>query len=230
MAHFFPTRAFVWQVGLLGLMVLLVGCGTSAETVPTATAELISAEVVASPTTELPFGGCTGEAYPDTAETPYVLPFAVGETHPMGLTNCTTSFHGEGTPDQYAYDFDMPLNHPFTAARAGPVIKVYEDDDVEDEGEGPGNHLIIDHHDGTFGMYFHSPHDGIFVEEGDEVEPGDELGLIGKSGLAGYPHLHFIVVRDSTDYPYQGVPVSFRNASPPDVALRMNTEYTAESY
>lgn len=172
--------------------------------------------------------GCDGQIYSDPAESPYVLPFAVGETFMTGLTNCSSSYHGPGEPDQYAFDFDMPVGTPFTAARAGTVFKVVED--APSNGGGAGNYVIIDHQDGTYGLYYHSPQDGIDVQVGDEVEQGDVLGVTGRSGLAGYPHLHFIVVKGDPAYPYDGLAISFSNALPADVVLKSRTEYEAGSH
>lgn len=174
-----------------------------------------------------PVKGCDGQTYPNPATSPYILPFVAGETFETGLTNCSSSFHGAGNPDQYAYDFDVPEGTPFIAARGGTVHTVVEDAPSHGDS-GPGNYLRIDHHDGTFGLYYHSPQDGIDVEVGDEVQQGDVLGVVGRSGLAGYPHLHFIVVKGSPEFPYDGVAISFRNASPPDVPLKSYTSYTVE--
>lgn len=172
--------------------------------------------------------GCDGTPYPRASETPYTLPFAPGTRVPTGLANCSRSFHGAGEPDQYAYDFDMPVGTPFVAARAGRVHEV--DEDESSDGGGPGNYVLIDHGDGTFAYYLHSPEDGIAVQVGDQVERGDVLGEVGRSGLAGYPHLHFIVVEGDPEYPYDGVPVSFSNASPADVPLRSHASYEALPY
>jgi hypothetical protein len=203
------SRYSVWSLAVL--MLCLSGCSRPAETPP--------AEPVA---------GCDGQIYIDPAASPYVLPFAVGETFETGLTNCSSSYHGPGEPDQYAFDFDTPLGTSFSAARAGTVFKVVEDE--QSMGGGVGNYVIIDHHDGTYGLYYHSPENGIDVAVGDEVVQGDVLGKTGRSGLAGYPHLHFIVVEGNPSYPYQGIAISFRNASPADVALKGKTEYEALPY
>ncbi len=169
--------------------------------------------------------GCDGQTYNDPATSPYVLPFAAGEAYRTGLTNCSSSFHGPGTPDQYATDFDMPEGTPFIAARAGTVYEVVEDQ--PSAGGGVGNYVTIDHGDNTYAKYYHSPRDGIDVAVGDEVAQGDVLGVTGHSGSAGYPHLHFIVVKDQTDFPYEGIAVSFRNAIPADVALESGAKYQA---
>jgi murein DD-endopeptidase MepM/ murein hydrolase activator NlpD len=177
---------------------------------------------------EIPtISGCDSASYPAIETSPYVIPFAVGTTLETGLGNCSSSFHAAG-PDQFATDFNLPAGTPFVAARAGIVSGVVEDQ--PSGGGGAGNRMSVDHGDGTSALYLHSPRDGILVEVGDRVEQGDTLGVVGQSGLAGYPHLHFIVVEGSTAYPYQGVPVTFRNADPAHVALRTNGMYTVLPY
>jgi hypothetical protein len=202
----------IWNRVILGSLIaislMLVGCGRSTETAP-----------------RVPVTGCDGQIYLEPADSPYVLPFAVGETFKTGLTNCSSSYHGSGQPDQYAFDFDMPVGTPFRAARAGTVFEVVED--APSGGGGVGNYIIIDHQDGTYGLYYHSPKNGIEVEVGDEVEQGEELGISGRSGLAGYPHLHFIVVQGDPTYPYEGLAISFNNALPNDMVLKSYTEYEA---
>lgn len=167
--------------------------------------------------------GCDGQVYNNPANSPYRLPLEEGQTFRMGLTNCSSSYHGDGQPDQYAFDFNMPEGAPFYAARGGKVVAVEES--KPSTGGGVGNYVVIKHNDTTHGLYYHSPRNGIYVEVDDVVAQGDVLGEIGRSGLAGYPHLHFIVVRGSYNYPYQGIPVSFKNVFPADVVLETNATY-----
>lgn len=172
--------------------------------------------------------GCPDAEYPAADSSPYFVPFGVGTVLNIGLANCSSSYHAEGQPDQFATDFDLPTGTPFLAARPGVVSFVQEDQPSGGGGSSPllvGNGVFVDHGDGTTALYLHSPEDGIFVEEGDTVAVGDTLGIVGRSGLAGYPHLHFIVVADFSGYPYEGVPVSFRNAAPRDVPLRTYARY-----
>lgn len=170
--------------------------------------------------------GCDGQLYPDPATSAYVVPFPSGSTITTGLTNCSSSFHSAETPDRYATDFDYPTGTPFIAARAGTVSDL--DEDEPSSGGGAGNYVLVDHGDGTHAYYLHSPADGIHVDIGERVEQGDTLGVVGQSGLAGYPHLHFIVVEGDPAWPYSPVPVSFRNVLPQDVALKSHTTYTVE--
>jgi murein DD-endopeptidase MepM/ murein hydrolase activator NlpD len=171
--------------------------------------------------------GCDGQTYPPNNQSQYVLPFPVGKSYITGLTNCSSSFHAAGNPDQYAFDFNMPSGSPFVASRGGRVSEVVENRQSHGPSGLAGNYVVIDHGDNTFGVYLHSPDDGIYVALNDTVEQGQVLGITGSSGLAGYPHLHFIVVKNSSAWPYSGVAVSFRNASPPHIVLKGNTIYTA---
>jgi len=193
----------------------------------------------ASPNELNPVGGngstpestaCVASEYPEPADSAYVLPFLENEIYATGLTNCSSSYHAKGLPDEYAFDFDMPAGTPFVAARAGTVVYVVENQPSEGGGDGAGNYLVIDHHDGTYGLYYHSPMEGIYVSPGDPVQQGQIVGVTGSSGLAGYPHLHFIVVEGSPNYPYRGVGVSFRNASPADKMLKSYSQYLAEPW
>jgi len=171
--------------------------------------------------------GCDGKEYPNPISSKYILPFPPGYSFKTGLTNCSSSYHGAEYPDRYAFDFDMPVGTKFYATRGGIVSLVIDDQPSNGGGDKYGNWVIIDHQDNTYGIYLHSPKNGIYVEKGDEVKQGDLLGITGKSGLAGYPHLHFIVVQNGYAWPYDPIPVSFKNAVPADVILKSYTQYTA---
>lgn len=171
--------------------------------------------------------GCDGQMYPALSETPYVLPFPVGTGYRMNLGNCSSSFHGPDGPDRYAYDFVMPIGTLLTAARAGLVVHVEESGR---DGGFPNNLVVVDHGDGTFAQYMHLTQNGAEVGMGDRVEQGDRIGRSGNTGLAGRPHLHFIVTRGGWRYPYNPIPASFGNASPRDLVLKQDETYHAESY
>ena len=171
--------------------------------------------------------GCPGTDYPAWETSPYILPFAVGETYRVKLGNCSSSFHSASRPDSLAYDFVMDIGTPILASRAGRVIH------VEESGvdfRHPNNLVIIDHGDATFAEYMHLTKDGAEVEVGDRVEQGDLVGYSGATGLAGYPHLHFIVVKDNPRWPYKGVAVTFSNTAPNPRGLTSYTDYKALPY
>ncbi len=169
--------------------------------------------------------GCDGKEYPNPKTSKYILPFPEGTVVKTGLTNCSSSYHGAGYPDRYAFDFNKPVGTKYYACRGGKVVLVIDDQPSDGGGEKYGNWVIIDHGDKTYGIYLHSPRYGISVAEGDTVKQGDLLGKVGKSGLAGYPHLHFIVVQNGYEWPYDPIPITFKNVSPADVILKSNTDY-----
>ncbi len=175
------------------------------------------------PALETPTVGCDGRAY----ATGYVLPFPVGTAYPMNLGNCSRSYHGPGRADQYAYDFAMRIGTPITAARAGRVVHVEE---RGADGGFPNNLVVVDHGDGTFAQYMHLTQSGADVERGDPVRPGDAIGRSGNTGLAGTPHLHFVVTAGGWAYPYDSTPVGFVNADPPAAVLLTGQAYAARPY
>jgi murein DD-endopeptidase MepM/ murein hydrolase activator NlpD len=171
--------------------------------------------------------GCPGVAYPDWRSSPYVLPYPVGLSYGIDLSNCSDSFHGEGEPDQFAIDFAMPIGTVITASRDGTVVG------VEESGVDlafPNNLVVVDHGDGTFGQYMHLTENGALVAIGDRVTRGDTLGLSGATGSAGYPHLHFVVTSDDWAWPYASVPVTFNNTTENPRSLQSGATYTALSY
>ncbi|MGA9531200.1 MAG: peptidoglycan DD-metalloendopeptidase family protein [Anaerolineales bacterium] len=54
-----------------------------------------------------------------------------------------------------------------------------------------GNSTIIDHGWGVYTLYFHQSE--LLVEEGDQVDTGEVIGLVGGTGRATGPHLHWEV-------------------------------------
>lgn len=58
---------------------------------------------------------------------------------------------------------------------------------------GLGNRVVIHHGDNWLTVYGHLRRDSVAVRKGDRVRTGQELGLVGMSGLSEFPHLHFSV-------------------------------------
>ncbi|MDA3899553.1 MAG: M23 family metallopeptidase [Spirochaetes bacterium] len=163
----------------------------------------------------------------------YLLPYPVGTDYHLVQGNCTRYSH-KGT-NRYAYDFGMPIGHEITAARGGLVYFV--DMDTPDNTfrgkrryrrypNARGNAILIEHDDGTVGVYFHLKQNGALVKKGDTVVQGQPIALSGSSGFTTGPHLHFAVRRSRTDR--QSLPVTFRNADPgEDFNLKSGNTYLA---
>jgi hypothetical protein len=75
----------------------------------------------------------------------------------------------------------------------------------QEEGVEWGNYVVVNHGGGWQTVYAHLKKGSLRVSPGQFVRRGEELGRLGFSGLTGYPHLHFEVLKDSRPYdPYSG--------------------------
>jgi murein DD-endopeptidase MepM/ murein hydrolase activator NlpD len=89
-------------------------------------------------------------------------------------------FHG-------GMDFGAEEGSMIRAAYTGTVI-------MADWYGGYGNTVILDHGNGITTLYGHT--EGVYVTEGQVVEKGEPIALVGSTGLSTGPHLHFEVRQD----------------------------------
>ncbi len=137
---------------------------------------------------------CTGPRdrgrYPEREGSPYRLPWPARQTWFCGQSNRGVVSHRGW--EEYAYDFNMPVNSEVSAARGGVVTRVV----VRHDGHGlrlPNNFIAIDHGDGTVGWYLHLQKDGSLVRPGERVRQGQIIARSGHVGRSLAPHLHFQV-------------------------------------
>jgi hypothetical protein len=104
------------------------------------------------------------------------------------------------------------------SAAAGVVIKVVDGNydrchidlalgGIDCDGHPmKANKVTIAHDNGYHALYAHMKKESIIVEEGQRVERGEVLGLVGSSGYSSAPHLHFEVSLPKGDIidPYAG--------------------------
>lgn len=142
----------------------------------------------------------------------YKLPWGGGQSHDV----CQGNNHAGSTHTglaSYAWDFCMPIGTAVGAARGGTVKAVRQDSNTG--GWNPkyvndANYIVVDHGDGTSGLYMHLMFNGARVKVGDQVQTGQLLGYSGDTGWTSAPHLHFMVMQtSSSDYYTQSVPVLF---------------------
>lgn len=72
---------------------------------------------------------------------------------------------------------------PITPFMKGKVI------DVEHLSWGYGNYVVIDHGNNVTSLYGHMSQTE--VNKGEDVQPGDVIGIEGQTGWATGPHVHF---------------------------------------
>lgn len=172
-----------------------------------------------------PVAGCG--PYPDEESSPYVLPYEAGSAYRVSQGNCTNFSHVTGQPDQYAYDFVMPIGTVLIASRGGTVTRIT--DTFKDNTGVPGEENVvgITHDDDSQALYFHLAENGAMVTMGQVVRQGDVIALSGNSGNSTEPHLHFIVVGPPGTPGVGTLPITFSNTDPHPDGLVAGRTYPA---
>jgi len=106
---------------------------------------------------------------------------------------------GEWTGTHPGIDFKMPPGTPIRAIAGGRVHA------IEYQPEGLGKYVVIEHRlpatgERIFSIYGHM--DAITARTGDEVQPGDDIGTVGQTGIVTLPHLHLQIDRDDGSEPH----------------------------
>ncbi len=119
---------------------------------------------------------------------PWVRPVEGADDSPFGVLR---SFNEAPASDwHHGHDIIADAGEPVWAAAAGIVVFA---DALPVHGLG----VIIDHGAGVYSGYWHMS--AIAVEEGAEVEAGEEVGAIGTTGVSTGPHLHWEVIVNGRD-------------------------------
>lgn len=166
-----------------------------------------------SGTTPPPVAAACGP-YPPEATSPYILPYESGTSHRVSQGNCTNRSHATGTPDQYGYDFVMPIGTILIASRGGRVTRVVQGFMDNTGVPGEENVVGVTHSDGSTALYFHIAQNGAMVNLQQVVNQGDVIALSGNSGNSTAPHLHFIVSGPPGTGGVGTLPVTFNNTIP----------------
>lgn len=100
-----------------------------------------------------------------------------------------TSYFGYRTPDggyvnanHKGIDIGAPTGTPGVAAASGVVV-------IARYSVSAGNWVVISHGNGLYTMYMHASQ--LLVSEGQYVNAGDTILLVGSTGWSTGPHLHF---------------------------------------
>ena len=90
-----------------------------------------------------------------------------------------------GRPSMHmGHDYSAPEGVPFVATARGTVVFAGSNGDF-------GVSIRVDHGDGIETVYCHAGK--TLVQVGDEVERGQEIGLVGATGRTTGPHMHYEV-------------------------------------
>jgi len=116
---------------------------------------------------------------------PLYLPLKTAEmTDPFGWR-----FHPITGALDFHYGLDMAADPetPIYAVMSGTVR-------LAAAGESYGNYVILDHQNGFSTVYAHCSK--LLVKEGEPIQKGQKIALVGSTGAATGPHLHFEVRQD----------------------------------
>ena len=182
----------------ISISILVAACGGGGGSTP------------ASPPPPPAASFCDSQDFVSPDESPYVLPWTVGASYTMFQGNCSTL---GGHRETFAYDFDLAMGDPVLASRAGVVIIVNDQYSDDDHIEGHENNVFVEHDDLTVVRYTHLMQGGAMVALGQQVQPGDLLGLSGNSGNSAGPHLHFQAFRNRSSFNKDNsISITFSNA------------------
>ncbi len=121
-----------------------------------------------------------------------------------------------GTDFAVADEAKMRSGVTVRAAAPGRVLRMRDgvpDRKVSDlnqvKGQECGNGLVIDHGRGWESQYCHLRQNSVTVRPGQQVDRGTPVGLVGQSGAASFPHVHFEVRHQGkTIDPNGGIPLN----------------------
>ena len=95
----------------------------------------------------------------------------------------------------------IPDNLPLAKSRAVPITPETI----------AGNYVFLDLGHNRFALFAHLKPQSIRVQVGDRVRRGQLLGLLGDSGNADSPHLHFHLVNGNSPLGAEGLPFVFES-------------------
>ncbi len=124
---------------------------------------------------------------------PFLMPLEGRITGEFGLRRY---INGEPRSSHSGIDISAVTGTPVIAANSGKAVLVMD-------MFFSGLSLFIDHGQGLYTMYFHLS--DVLVEEGDEIERGQTIALVGATGRVTGAHLHF------------GVRLNYNKVSPWDL-------------
>lgn len=106
----------------------------------------------------------------------------------------TSNFGFRASPFTGGREFHLAMD---IGAAEGTKIGAFSDGVIRYIGEDDsfGLYLMIDHDNGVSSFYAHCSK--LLVQKGDYVECGETIALVGQTGSATGPHLHFTLLKDN---------------------------------
>ena len=99
----------------------------------------------------------------------------------------TSGFGQRSMGNHQGIDFGIPVGSPIVSSQSGTVVEARTSSSY-------GNMVRIRGNDGIETLYAHLSSVG--VQQGQQVERGQQIALSGNTGRSTGPHLHFETIRD----------------------------------
>ena len=115
-----------------------------------------------------------------------------------------------------ATDYAAPTGSPVVAVANGTVTFAGWDG-------GYGNLVRVKHSSGLTSGYAHLSRIGQGIRSGHTIKQGELVGLVGQTGLATGPHLHFMMAKNGT--PLNPVPALKKGEPAPPIEGKMKAEF-----
>src|SRR2546426_5248249 len=118
-----------------------------------------------------------------------------------------------------ATDYAVPAGSPVVAIANGTVTFAGWDG-------GYGNLVRIKHSSGLTSGYAHLSHIALGIRSGRVIKQGELVGLVGQTGRATGPHLHFMMAKNGT--PVNPVPTLKKGEPAPPLDGALKAEFVKE--
>ncbi|MEM6295395.1 MAG: peptidoglycan DD-metalloendopeptidase family protein [Myxococcota bacterium] len=156
---------------------------------------------------------------------PLEEPWGCGDSYIVSQGNNSAVSHNGS--EAFAWDFDLDEGHFVHAVAGGTVTMVREDSTVggcsSDFGNA-ANYVVIDHGDGTGGLYLHFAPNSSPLSVGDPVRAGDMIGRVGLTGWVCGDHLHYQTQEVCGSWYCQSVMASFDDYGVPGYGVSMQSD------
>lgn len=133
---------------------------------------------------------------------------------PVAMPEQASSAHNHADEYEVAFGFNQAYNQPFNAAiprhrgvdlvvrgakdgGRGAPVRAFRGGTVYAVTSDPngGNGLIVATGDPDAPYDYYGHFDAVGVKNGQQIAPGEQVGVLGASGTEGFPHLHYEVRR-----------------------------------
>lgn len=132
----------------------------------------------------------------------YRFPF---KEEDLSKVRFTSDFKPPHRPNHKGIDLAAPEGTVILAIGSGTVTKTRQrSQDIinktKTDSDTRGNYIIISHEDGEKSLYYHLKDYSIFVKEGDHIEAGTPIALVGTTGQSSGFHLHLGIMSSNDEY------------------------------